>query len=111
MGREPERGKLAAWAGAAAIRGSHLAAMLDRPPVADPDRPLLDAYSLAVTGVAEAVGPAVCAVNVGARGQGSGVVLSPDGLIVTNSHVVKDMKSVELALPDARRIGGRVLGS
>ena len=40
----------------------------------------LDAYSQTVSGVAETVGPAVCALAVGGRGGGSGVVLSPDGL-------------------------------
>ena len=48
-----------------------------------PDSPLLDAYSLAVADVAERLGPAVCAVTTDGRGLGSGVVISPDGLVVT----------------------------
>lgn len=83
--------------------------MLDRSP-APSDTTLLDAYSTAVSGVADALGPAVCAVHVSSKGQGSGVVLSPDGLLVTNAHVVKDSTQIELAFPDARRSGGRVLG-
>lgn len=83
--------------------------MLDRSP-APTDSALLDTYSLAVSGVAEALGPAVCAVHVGDKGQGSGVVLSPDGLLVTNAHVVKGGNAITLAFPDGRRSGGRVLG-
>ena len=41
------------------------------------DNALLDAYSTAVTSVADRVGPAVCAITVPSRGSGSGVVLSP----------------------------------
>jgi hypothetical protein len=46
----------------------------------DRETELLDAYSHAVVGVAETVGPAVAALAVRGRGAGSAVVLSPDGL-------------------------------
>lgn len=82
--------------------------MLDAPGVSDDL--LLDAYSRAVTAVADRVGPAVCAVRLD-KGHGSGVVLSPDGLIVTNAHVVGKAKAVRLQFPDTRRLGGHVLGS
>ena len=74
------------------------------------DEHLLDAYSTTVSPVADAVGPAVGLVESG-EGHGSGVVLSPDGLVVTNSHVVGDKKTVSLRLPDGHRLDGRVLGT
>ena len=75
------------------------------------DDRLVDAYSLAVADVAERLGPAVCAVAVAGKGLGSGVVLSPDGLIVTNAHVVRGNTTVELRFADARRLAGHVIGS
>jgi len=79
-------------------------------PLAAPDDArLLDAYSLAVSAVADAVGPAVAMVKAG-KGHGSGVVLSQDGLVVTNAHVVGDAREVRVALPDGHHVGGRVLG-
>jgi S1-C subfamily serine protease len=59
-----------------------------------PDAELLDAYSNAVITVADQVGPAVVRVEtLGANGRpggvGSGVVIAPDGLVLTNSHVVQ----------------------
>jgi len=75
-----------------------------------PDEQLLDLYSETVSRVAETVGPAVALVQSG-KGHGSGVVLSPDGLVVTNSHVVGDAKTVRIALPDGHRLEARVLGT
>ena len=75
-----------------------------------PDEHLLDAYSATVSSVAEALGPAVALVESG-KGHGSGVVLTPDGLVVTNSHVVGDRKSVHIVLPDGHRLDARVLGA
>lgn len=81
------------------------------------DGELLDAYSRTVVGVVEAVSPSVVHVQVrGARegrmaqGSGSGTILSPDGIVLTNNHVVEGASSIELSLTDARRIPARVLG-
>src|SRR3569832_2683223 len=74
------------------------------------DEHLLDAYSTSVSAVADAGGPAVGLVESG-KGHGSGVVLSPDGLVVTNSHVVGDKKGVTIRLPDGYRLDARVLGT
>ena len=81
------------------------------------DEELLDAYSSAVVGVVEAVSPSVVHVQVrGSRqsratqGSGSGTILSPDGIVLTNNHVVEGASAIELALTDARRFPARVLG-
>ncbi|MGE5194877.1 MAG: S1C family serine protease, partial [Deltaproteobacteria bacterium] len=65
------------------------------PPRAQPsstaaDAELLDAYSRAVIGVVQRVGPTVVSLSGrdGSRGMGSGFVLTPDGYLLTNSHVV-----------------------
>src|SRR5687768_11398915 len=73
------------------------------------DEALLDAYSLAVSGAADAVAAAV--VRSEARGGGSGFVFAPDGLVLTNAHVVSRARSVAVVLPDGRSAGGTVLGS
>ena len=79
------------------------------------DTELLDAYSHAVTTVADTVGPAVVRVETrGANGRpggvGSGVVIAPDGLVLTNSHVVQGAKEVRLADPEGRVMEARLLG-
>src|ERR1700749_2091935 len=68
------------------------------------DQALLDAYSNAVIAVTERVGPAVVRVETGPKvrnprergGLGSGIVVSPDGLVLTNSHVVGSSKEIRL---------------
>lgn len=78
-------------------------------PNADAD--LLDSYSSTVADVADAVSPAVCALSVDRRGGGSSVVLSTDGLIVTNEHVVGDRRQVGVRFLDGRLSPATVLGS
>jgi S1-C subfamily serine protease len=80
-----------------------------------PDTEIMDAYSHAVTSVADTVGPAVVRVEVRARngrpaGGGSGVIIAPDGLVLTNSHVVEGAKEVRLRDADGNVMEARSLG-
>ncbi len=82
---------------------------------------ILDAYSEAVIEVAEKLRPAVVNVTVTGRGwvpwddpsagNGSGVVIAPDGLVVTNNHVVESAKKVEIAFADGEDAEADVLGT
>jgi S1-C subfamily serine protease len=82
------------------------------------DRALLDAYSNAVIGVIERIGPAVVRVETGPTspqsrergGLGSGIVISPDGLVLTNSHVVGASKQIRLRDNEGIVTDARVLG-
>jgi S1-C subfamily serine protease len=73
------------------------------------DGELLDAYSQAVIRAVETVGPAVVKVEA-TRGGGSGVIFTPDGLILTNSHVVGRSTRLAVTLPDGRSSRAEVLG-
>jgi S1-C subfamily serine protease len=82
------------------------------------DADLLDAYSSAVVRVVERVGPAV--VSLAAEraapsgrpsgGAGSGVVIAPDGYLITNSHVVGGARRISVTLQDGRSVAGSVVG-
>jgi len=78
------------------------------------DSPYLDAYSQAVTTVVDRIGPAVVRVEpqVSGRGagMGSGVVISPDGLLLTNSHVMQGAREAKLMGSDGRPIEARLIG-
>src|ERR1700742_4850701 len=82
------------------------------------DQALLDAYSNAVIGVTERVGPAGVRVETVASlpssrqrgGRGSGIVISPDGLVLTNSHVVGSSKQIRIRDSEGGVTDARVLG-
>lgn len=85
------------------------------------DVELLDAYSRAVITVAEAVGPAVVSVSAGKgssgagdpeqMGAGSGVVIAPDGYILTNDHVVTNVQQLAATLTDGATLTARLVGT
>ena len=78
-------------------------------PHADNDPQLLDAYSTAVVRAVDLVGPAVVKLEAG-QGGGSGFLISADGLLVTNSHVVHGASHVRVTFADERSARGEVLG-
>lgn len=93
------------------------AAGQDSPRPADLD--LLDAYSRAVVGVVDAIGPAVVSVT-GPReasrsqgapgGSGSGVILAPDGYVLTNSHVVHGRRQLTVITRDGDALDATLVG-
>lgn len=86
------------------------------PPVPPEDQALLDAYSRAVIDVVDRVGPAVVRLDVKTSdqrrpgGTGSGVIVAPDGLVLTNSHVVGRAARVSVTTVDGRSLTAQVVG-
>jgi S1-C subfamily serine protease len=82
----------------------------------DDETTLLDAYSRTVVGVAEKISPSV--VNIGVLkvrkeqgGAGSGLIITPDGYVLTNDHVVHGANLVEVKLNDGRKFGAQIVGT
>jgi S1-C subfamily serine protease len=73
------------------------------------DAVLLDAYSSAVIHAVETVGPAVVKIDAG-QGGGSGVLFTPDGLILTNCHVVENSGPLTVVMTDGRSLRADLIG-
>jgi S1-C subfamily serine protease len=84
----------------------------DRLVIPDPaaaDEELLDAYSRAVIAAVDAVGPSVVRISR-ARSEGSGAIFTPDGLILTNAHVVDGAGATRVTMTDGRSFAADVVG-
>jgi serine protease Do len=89
------------------------------PSEALPDAEALDAYSRTVTSVAERLRDSVANLRVGRRtrrgraeGGGSGVVITPDGYLLTSAHVVEGTDGkAQAAFPDGRSFAAEVIGT
>ena len=107
----------AAWDGSGAAAAAE-------PKIPVEDQALLDAYSRAVIDVVDRVGPAVVGLTIHAGeangrprgGTGSGVVVAPDGLILTNSHVAgagstaSSSARIEVTTPEGQHLTARLVG-
>lgn len=90
----------------------------------DSDLPLLDAYSKTITGVVGTVAESVVHIQVQkmtvdrrtrekklSQGSGSGFIISSDGFIVTNNHVIEEAEQISVALADGRTVSAELKGT
>ncbi|OHD67656.1 MAG: hypothetical protein A2W19_11320 [Spirochaetes bacterium RBG_16_49_21] len=84
-----------------------------------PDSGILEAFSRAVSGIVKAISPSVVSLMIHSRpgmnsmellGAGSGVVIAPDGYILTNSHVVHSADRIEAMFTDGQKMEAKVVG-
>ena len=85
------------------------------PAVSHEDLALFDAYSRAVIGAVDRVGPAVLHLQISGanehpNGSGSGVVFTPDAYVLTNSHVVSGARKIQATFPDGRSLAANLVG-
>ncbi len=87
--------------------------------IAYSEEELFDSYSKAVIRASSIVSPTVVNVNVSVKGRnnknvqsgsGSGFIFTPDGFILTNSHVVHGALKIEVILSDGRRFSADLMG-
>ncbi len=89
-----------------------------RSPEHELDDGLLDAYSRAVSGAVARVRPSVVHIGVerparrgrAQSGSGSGFIITPDGYLITNSHVAAGAVALRATLPDGRIVAGELVG-
>ncbi len=90
------------------------ASLLNNAPNPPADGPLIDAYSSAVSDAVSAANPAVVHIEVGAGdapgASGSGFFISPDGYLLTNSHVVSGARALRVFLADGRSLSADLVG-
>ncbi len=116
--KEQARRTLKLISGGALAPGNHNGSQAG--PLETSDLELLDAYSRAIIQVVEEVGPAVVSITIGVQsprqaaeqaGAGSGVIIAPDGYILTNDHVVADARLLHATLEDGRTLAAEVIGT
>ena len=118
----PDKTLRAALVAAGILAAGSSAALLASTPGATAQAPTREASTPVLPSrpdyraIVRAAGPAVVGVMVEGerepfRGQGSGFIVSEDGLVLTNAHVVRDARQVVVRLADRREFSARVIGA